>query len=112
MSANELPKSGNWSAVHDVISRRMDQLEMPVARLSRESGVSETTIRYIGQPGKRQRSTLVALGAALGFAYDYLVDVLGNRAMDDGTGVTPGMHAILAEVQNIGNRILVKLDRL
>lgn len=53
---------------------------MSIARLSRESGVSETTIRYIGRNEKRQRSTLVALAAALGCQHDYLVDVLHGAA--------------------------------
>lgn len=76
LSKNELPEGGDWGAVHAAVHRLMKRLDMSVARLSRESGVSETTIRYIGRPGKRQRSTLVALAAALGCPYDYLVDVL------------------------------------
>ena len=80
MSRNELPEGGDWEAVHAAVYRQMKRLDMSIARLSRESGVSETTIRYIGRPEKRQRSTLVALSAALGWQYDYLVDVLSGVA--------------------------------
>lgn len=80
MSANELSAAGDWEAVHTAIYRLMKRLDMSVARLSRESGVSETTIRYISYPGKRQRSTLVALSAALGCPHRYLTDVLSGMA--------------------------------
>lgn len=80
MSSNQLPVDGDWVAVYDEIQRLMKRLDMSTARLSRESGVSESTIRYIGSPEKRQRSTLVALAAALGCPYGYLVDMLYRRA--------------------------------
>lgn len=80
MSRNELPVDGNWEAVHAAVRRLMRGLDMSTARLSRESGVSETTIRYLRRPEKRQRSTLVALAAALGCQHDYLVDVLVGEA--------------------------------
>jgi hypothetical protein len=80
LSRNELPAGGNWTAVHAAVHDQMNRLDMSIARLSRESGVSETTIRRIGQPEKRQRSTLVAISAALGYPYDYLVDILRGEA--------------------------------
>lgn len=83
MSRNELPDSGDWEAVREAVYNQMKRLDMSVARLSRESGVSETTIRYIGRSEKRQRSTLVALSAALGWEHDYLVDVLRGAAGAD-----------------------------
>lgn len=80
MSTSQLLVDGDWLGVRDEIQRLMKRLDMSTARLSRESGVSESTIRYIGSPEKRQRSTLVALAAALGCPYGYLVDVLYRRA--------------------------------
>lgn len=76
MSKNELPEGGDWESVEVALHRRMKRLDMSIARLSRESGVSEPTIRYIGRHEKRQRSTLVALSAALGYRHDYFVNVL------------------------------------
>lgn len=61
MSRNELPEAGNWQQVEAAIHRQRKRLDMSISRLSRESGISETTIRYIGHPEKRVRSTLVAL---------------------------------------------------
>lgn len=80
MSRNELPVDGDWESVHVAVRRLMERLDMSLSRLSRESGVSETTIRYLKRPEKRQRSTLVALSAALGCPHDYLVDVLSDAA--------------------------------
>lgn len=104
MSRNELPDSGDWEAVREAVYSQMKRLDMSVARLSRESGVSETTIRYIGRPEKRQRSTLVALSAALGWEHDYLVDVLRGAA---GT-VAPLRSA--ADPSSVRNVLRAELD--
>lgn len=95
MSANELPAAGDWAAVDAVVHRLMKRLDMPLARLSRESGVSETTIRYLSRPEKRQRSTLVALSAALGCPHGYLVDVLHGTA--DAETPPPTANGAIAE---------------
>lgn len=79
---------------------------MSIARLSRESGVSATTIRYIGKHEKRQRSTLVAISAALGYRHGYLTGVLLG---------TPGIEAfprpVSLQCANTG-LLNVKLDAL
>lgn len=80
MSVNELPADGDWAAVNAAVHHAMKARRMSLAGLSRASGVSETTIRYLGRPEKRQRSTLVALSAALGYRHDYLVRVLAGAA--------------------------------
>lgn len=56
---NKVPESGNWAAVDEAINFRMRELGWSLARLSRESGLSEPTIRDIRKPKERQRSTLV-----------------------------------------------------
>ena len=94
MSANELPGDGDWVAVDAAVRSRLAVLEMPLAELSRRSGLSETTIRYLRLEAKRQRSTLVALSAALGFRPGHLEDVLRRRAQDDGE---PGLPRGAAE---------------
>lgn len=99
MSRNELPEGGDWCAVHAAIRRLMERLDMSVARLSRESGVSETTIRYIRKPEKRQRSTLVALAAALGCPYDYLVEVLKGEADPSAEPRPPADLSVLSSMR-------------
>jgi transcriptional regulator with XRE-family HTH domain len=76
----------------------MKRLDMSIARLSRESGISETTIRRIGQPEKRQRSTLVAISAALGYPYDYLVDILRGEANPEASAQSPAEAAFIKEL--------------
>lgn len=53
---------------------------MTQADLSRESGVTEQIIGGIRQPRDRNRSTLVALSAALRCRHDFLMDVWGRKA--------------------------------
>jgi transcriptional regulator with XRE-family HTH domain len=76
----------------------MKRLDMSLARLSRESGISETTIRRIGQAEKRQRSTLVAISAALGYPYDYLVDVLLGEADPETPPQSPAETAFIKKL--------------
>jgi len=83
---------------------------MALGELSRRSGLSETTVRYIGVPAKRQRSTLVALSAALGFRPVYLEEVLRRRAQDDGEpglprGAAERLDTIAAAVAGIGETL-------
>lgn len=73
----ESPDPGDWAAVGDAIRKRMRELKMTTAQLARETGLSETTIRYIGGPqGGHNRSTLVAISAVLRWRYDYLINIL------------------------------------
>jgi len=95
LSRNELPADGNWMAVHAAVHGQMKRLDMSLARLSRESGISETTIRRIGQSEKRQRSTLVAISAALGYPYDYLVDILRGEADPEAPPRSPAETAFI-----------------
>lgn len=118
VSGNELPADGDWAAVNAAV-HRLAGPGMSVARLSRESGVSETTIRYLGQPAKRQRSTLVALSAALGCRPGYLADVLYGRARDSDAGARPpcpaearlaAIEAAVAGIRDMLHRIGSQLD--
>lgn len=100
MSANELPAGGNWEAVAAAVHQRAKRLEMSIASLSRLSGVSETTIRYLGEPVERQRSTLVALSAVLGCKPGYLEDVLLGQPPDnsDPRQLPPGIETRLDQI--------------
>lgn len=67
----------DWAAVRDAMRKRMRELQMSTAQLARESGLSETTIRYLGQPASgHHKSTLVAIAAVLRWRHDYLVNIL------------------------------------
>jgi DNA-binding transcriptional MerR regulator len=73
----ESPGPEDWAAVGDAIRKRMRELKMSTAQLARETGLSETTIRYIGEPTSgHNRSTLVAISAVLRWRYDYLMNIL------------------------------------
>jgi transcriptional regulator with XRE-family HTH domain len=73
----ESPGPEDWAAVGDAIRKRMRELKMSTAQLARETGLSETTIRYIGEPASgHNRSSLVAISAVLRWRYDYLMNIL------------------------------------
>jgi hypothetical protein len=73
----------DWVAVGRAVSERTLRLGVSIAYLARESGLSETTIRYIGDPARRNtKSTLVALSAVLGWRYDYLTNILHREPHD------------------------------
>lgn len=67
----------DWTAVDDAIRKRMRELKMSTAHLARETGLSETTIRYIGKPaGGHNKAPLVAIAAVLRWRYDHLINIL------------------------------------
>jgi hypothetical protein len=73
-------ESGDWAAVDRAVTERRVQRHMSLSYLARETGLSETTIRYLGSPAKKHtKSTLVAISAVLGWRHDYLLNILlGN----------------------------------
>jgi len=74
---NESPSPEDWVTVGIAIRKRMHELKMSTAQLARETGLSETTIRYIGEPTSRHnRASLVAISAVLRWRYDYLINIL------------------------------------
>src|SRR5579871_4097797 len=55
----------------------MRELRFSTAHLARETGLSETTVRYLGKSlSGHNRSTLVAISAVLRWRYDHLVNIL------------------------------------
>jgi hypothetical protein len=78
--AEEALEDGNWAAVGRAVTERLSELRMSISYLARETGLSQTTIRYLGTPPrKHNKSTLVALSAVLGWRHDYLLNILlGN----------------------------------
>jgi hypothetical protein len=110
LSRNELPVDGNWAGVHTAVHRQMKKLDMSIARLSRESGISEPVIRNIGHPRKRQRSTLVAISAALGYPYDHLVDVLFGEADPEAPLGSPPETAFIKSLRAEVEPLKVQVD--
>jgi hypothetical protein len=95
---DDLPGTENWTAVSDAIRGRMRQLQMSKATLARETGLSETTIRYIGRPENgHHKSALVAISAALPWRHDHLVNVLRGQPEKN----TPGRTATEAGLERL-----------
>jgi plasmid maintenance system antidote protein VapI len=88
--SKDVPENDDWAAVGQAVSKRMLRLGISIAYLARESGLSETTIRYIGDPARRNtKSTLVALSAVLGWRYDYLTNILHQETQDGAQFTSP-----------------------
>lgn len=109
MSVNGLPADGDWEAVNRVIRARMERLGLTVAGVSRASGVSETTIRALKYPGKRTKSTLVAISSVLDYQPGYLVDVLLGTA-DPEQRASTGRDSMMTEMLTVLRSIEGKLD--
>ena len=73
------PEEKDEAAVGEAVRDRMYELHFSMAQLVRETGLSETTIRYIGQPNTtRSKSVLVALSAGLRWRHDHLANILAG----------------------------------
>jgi hypothetical protein len=100
------PGTEDWSAVMFAIRARMRELKMTKAHLARETKLSETTIRYIGQPGRGHReSALVAIAAVLRWRYDHLVNILhgqpgNNPSPAPGTSIARLLRAEVAPLKD------------
>lgn len=75
--AEDALADGDWAAVGQAVTERLSELHMSLSYLARETGLSQTTIRYLGTPTrKHNKSTLVAISAVLGWRYDHLINIL------------------------------------
>jgi hypothetical protein len=73
-------QDGDWAAVDRAVTERRSELHMSISYLARETGLSPTTIRYLGSPaGKHNKSTLVALSVVLGWRYKHLINILNGE---------------------------------
>jgi lambda repressor-like predicted transcriptional regulator len=83
----------DWAAVADVITARLRRLRMSKAELARETGLSETTIRYLGRsPNPHYKPALLAISVMLRWRHDYLLNVLHGRP-EKNVQVTPPLLA-------------------
>jgi lambda repressor-like predicted transcriptional regulator len=76
--ANDEHAIEDWAAVSQAVTARLSERGMSIAELARESGLSETTIRYVGKG--RTESMLVAISAVLGWRYDHLRNILHGES--------------------------------
>jgi lambda repressor-like predicted transcriptional regulator len=66
----------DWSAVDQAIKAQLDATGMALAQLARDTGLSENTIRYMGESDGGTESPLVAIAAVFGWPLDYLRNIL------------------------------------
>lgn len=77
-------QDGDWPAVSQAVTERRSELHMSISYLARETGLSPTTIRYLGAPTKKHnKSTLVALSVVLGWRYDHLMNILLRQPQEN-----------------------------
>lgn len=106
MTSNQTDGARNWEAVDGAIRRRMRDLGMSTARLARETGLSETTIRYIGQSNTRHnKSSLVAISAVLRRRYDYLTNILRGEPHKNVRIKSTLLETLNAEVVSLKNTV-------
>jgi hypothetical protein len=75
--AEDALEDGDWLAVGQAVTERLSEKHMSISYLARETGCSQTTIRYLGKPPrKHNKSTLVALSVVLGWRHDHLFNIL------------------------------------
>src|SRR5580700_1622225 len=87
---DDLSGKENWAAVSGAIRERMRELKMPTARLAQETGLSETTIRYLGQLGNgHHKSALIAISVVLRWRHDYLLNILRGEPEERNVHVMP-----------------------
>jgi hypothetical protein len=78
--AEDALEDGDWAAVGRAVTERLSGLHMSISYLARETGLSQTTIRYLGTPTrKHNKSTLVAISVVLGWRYDHLINILQGK---------------------------------
>jgi predicted transcriptional regulator len=87
-----------WGAVGDPIRNRMRELEMSTAKLAREAGLSQTTVRYLGRSEIRHnRSALVAISAVLRWRHDHLLNILRGEPHRN-VRVKPPLEYVLRQI--------------
>jgi hypothetical protein len=106
----------DWVAVGEAVRSRTRELKLSTARLARETGLSETTIRYIGQPETRHNiSALVAISAVLRWRYDYLTNIL-RRESHKNVRIKPtpleNLNAEVADLKKTVHEMGKKIDAL
>lgn len=98
--ADDALQDGDWAAVDHAVAERLRELHMSLSYLARETGLSQTTIRYLGTPTrKHNKSTLVAISAILGWRHDHLINVL--HGVPEKNILAPESSPVEAYFQNL-----------
>jgi transposase len=85
----------NWAAVDDAIRERLRELRMSKTGLARETGLSETTIRYLGRSQNgHYKPALIAISVVLRWRRDYLVNILRGQPEKNVSVKPPGMASL------------------
>jgi hypothetical protein len=93
-------EDGDWAVVGQAVTERLGELHMSLSYLARETGLSQTTIRYLGTPTrKHNKSTLVAISVVLGWRYDHLINIL--RGEPEKNIRNPGNSPMEAYFENL-----------
>jgi hypothetical protein len=91
----------DWGAVDDAIRDRMRELNMPAAYLARETGLSETTVRYLRRADSRHnRSALVAISAVLRWRHDHPLNILQGEPSKNVVIKSPLEHRLKQMLQS------------
>jgi hypothetical protein len=113
------------AAAAEVVKARMAELRLSIPELTELSGLSDNTIKdVIKATGNPNKSTLVALSAVLGWAPQYLDDIVHGRAARTATsevlldalfvslvsGLRPDIAALAEDLGRIDAKIGAFID--
>jgi hypothetical protein len=108
---NDSSNPEDWVSVGNAIRERMLELKISTAQLARETNLSETTIRYIGDPAVRHnKGNLAGISAVLHWRYDYLTNILLSEPEKNVTSTRPievSLERLLHLVERINENIAV-----
>jgi hypothetical protein len=115
--SKDAPTEEARAEVARAVSGRMGELGFSAAELRRRSGLSVNTIRRITEGTSRHNtSTWVAISAVLEWPWDYLVNILDDRADKNVTTQSPlETHLVklaggLAEIDVLRQDVAVLID--
>lgn len=100
-----------WEAVADVISKRMEELDITQAELAHRAGASIQTVRELQQnlfERKRSPRTLAAFSTALGLPPEHLAKIHAGEDPGDPDAGDP----VLAELAELKTAVTSITDRL
>jgi hypothetical protein len=90
-----MPVTEDWKAVAQAVRSRTSELKMSKAELARQTGLSETTIRYLGQSRNgHYKSALIAISVVLRWRPDHLMNILHGHPEKNVHVKSPGLASL------------------